>query len=387
MPSRVSLAGAMVVAGVMWIVAPVAPAAAQDASALAGQWTLDRAHSEFPTEVGFDASFMAASPVGGADAPSGGGGRGGRGGGGRRAPGPTFNRPDSQDDARRIQQLTAEAKTPSVNLTIAETGSSVSITDDHGRMRTFHPTTGREDIIQLDQVPVSATTTLVEGRLVVTYQVANGREMRVTYWRNTSPTQLVVDTAFVERGATDSIRRVYVPGSTPLAPPSAPATTAAGNGGAPSSPAAPSTSAAAGQSPDAQYKGLAKLGVVVEDLTAQAAGCGLTHDAIDAAVSKSLTGAGLSVVKNVSSDESTYLYVNVITTSTSTLCVSRYDAFLYTNTAAPLPYHAAPVLVQVLLMHKGGLTGGSPTTHADAVIKGLTADVDEFAAKIHDANK
>ena len=61
-------------------------------------------------------------------------------------------------------------------------------------------------------------------------------------------------------------------------------------------------------------------GVVVEDLSAQAAACGLTHDAIEAAVAKHLTDAGFTIRRN--SDEDTYVYVSVITTSVSTgLCV------------------------------------------------------------------
>ena len=143
--------------------------------------------------------------------------------------------------------------------------------------------------------------------------------------------------------------------------------------------------AAPGQRPDAQLKGLTSLGVVVEDLGAQAAACGLKQDAIEAAVSKRLSGAGLRI--RINSDEDTYVYVNVITASVSAgLCVSRYDAFLYTHTTARLSYQEAPVLVEVSLLHKGGITGGLPAVHAEAVLRGVLEYVDQFSTRIHDAN-
>ena len=118
------------------------------------------------------------------------------------------------------------------------------------------------------------------------------------------------------------------------------------------------------QQPDAELKGLTKLGVVVEDLSPQAAACGLSQGTLETAVSKRLSDAGFRVLRN--SDEDTYVYVNVITTSLSTgLCVSRYDAFLYTHTTARLSYQETPVLVQVSLLHKGGIAGGASAAHAE----------------------
>jgi hypothetical protein len=140
------------------------------------------------------------------------------------------------------------------------------------------------------------------------------------------------------------------------------------------------------QQPDAELKGLTKLGIVVEELSPQAAACGLSHGTLETAVSKRLSDAGFKVARN--SDEDTYIYVNVITTSLSTgLCVSRYDAFLYTHTTARLSYHDTPVLVQVSLLHKGGITGGVPAAHAEGVLRGLQEYVDQFSTRVHDANK
>jgi hypothetical protein len=103
-------------------------------------------------------------------------------------------------------------------------------------------------------------------------------------------------------------------------------------------------------------------------------------------VSKRLTDAGFTVLGR--SDEDTYLYVNIITTSVSTgLCVSRYDAFLYSHATARLSYQEKPVLVQVSLLHKGGIAGGASTAHAEGVLRGVQESVDQFSTRIRDANK
>ena len=140
------------------------------------------------------------------------------------------------------------------------------------------------------------------------------------------------------------------------------------------------------QQPDVELKGLTKLGIVVEDLSPQAAACGLSQGTLETAVSKRLSDAGFRVLRN--SDEDTYVYVNVITTSLSTgLCVSRYDAFLYTHTTAKLSYQVTPVLVQVSLLHKGGIAGGASAAHAEGVLRGVQEYIDQFASRIRDANK
>ena len=359
--------------------APVSlkPLQAQTSPGIAGHWTLSRELSQLPSDVGFDADF---APGGAADAAS----AGGRGRGRARGPASPFSRPESEDDAKRTRELTAEARAPSVNLTILDAAAAVTVTDDHGRTRTFRPT-GKEETVQLDDVPVGVVAARTAGHLVVTYRVADGRDLRYTYSRGSSSEQLVVEVAFIEQGTVgSSLRRVYLPGTAPLSPnsPSATSTRAA----APE-PADRAPSAAPAQSPDSELKGLTRLGVIVEGLGSPAAACGLSQSTIEAAVAKSLTDVGLTVLHNLSSDENTYLYVNIVTSSVSAgLCVSRYDAFLYTHTTARLSYHDAPVPVQVLLLHDGGMAGGSAASHPDAVLRGVKAYVDQIAAQIRDAN-
>jgi len=121
-------------------------------------------------------------------------------------------------------------------------------------------------------------------------------------------------------------------------------------------------------------------------LSAQATACGLTQETLEKAATKTLTDAGLKVLRN--SDEDTYIYVEVITTKLSSgLCVSRYDASLYTHTTTKLSYQETPVLVQVSLLHQGGIAGGSPAAHGQSVAQGLTQYIEQFAARIRAANK
>jgi hypothetical protein len=80
--------------------------------------------------------------------------------------------------------------------------------------------------------------------------------------------------------------------------------------------------------------------------------------------------------------------VNLNTSKVSTgLCVSRYDVTLYSHAAAPLSHTASPVLLQVELLHKGGIAGGAPAAHADGVVKSVLEYVDQFSARIRNAAK
>src|SRR5665648_906763 len=91
----------------------------------------------------------------------------------------------------------------------------------------------------------------------------------------------------------------------------------------------------------ASERRLATAASSVSCFSPQAAACGLKQDTLEAAVAKRLSDAGFRVQRN--SDEDTYVYVNVMTASLSTgLCVSRYDAFLYTHTTATLSYQETP---------------------------------------------
>jgi len=307
-----------------------------------------------------------------AGSPGGGRGRGGS------AASPFPARPESSEDARRVHLLTAELRDPPTRLIVVDTPAEVTITNELGRSRTVHPN-GKQESVEIQGVSFGVTSKRDGDQLTVVYRVDQVREVRYTYSATASPARLVVDVQVLERGTGDKARRVYEPGvarealtSTDTAPPPAS-----------SGPPAPESF---DQRPGAELKGLTHLGILVETLSAQAIACGLSQDAIEGALSKRLTSGGFAVRRN--SDEDTYVYVNIMTTGAPNgLCVSRYDAFLYTHATAKLSYREQPVLVQVSLMHRGGIGTSAPTAHGAAVARGLGDYIDLFVTQIHDANK
>ena len=378
--------------------------AAQSPMDLTGSWTLNRASSQFPEEIGFSAGAFE-NPAGARGGNSGGGRRGGGGGvsGGGRPPEELRARlilPETEEDARRRRFLTDEVRLPPERLTIAVMPESVTITPEPGAARTV--LAGRRDEGVAIGSMVATTTATWEGdRLVIAYTAEPGRVVRYVYAVNPSPRQLIVDVEFVGRGGGDRVRRVYDPASpnqstgTPspalilppgALPPGARPSASAPPASVPAAPLPSTAGAAIDQRPDAPLRGLARLGLVVEGLEADAAKCGLKGDGLETAVAKHLTDAGFRVVRNT--DDETYLYVNVnAVTASAGLCVTRYDVTLYSHAAAPLAHTSAPVELQVELLHKGGLAGGAPAQNGEAVTKNVLEYVDQIATRVKSANK
>jgi len=367
MPSlRAAVSAALAAIGVL--VGP--PLSAQSPTDIVGSWTLNRQLSQFPQELGFSASFLPIEPSGGTDRQ------------GRR----TGVQSETQEGATRVRFLTDEVRVPPDRLTIDVTPAMVTITPEPGAARTVQPGL-RDQQVKVGPITALTNTSWDTGRLTIAYNAGTSRLLRYTYSAGQSPGTLIVDVEFVEGNRSgDRVRRVYER----MAPDSAPSTTGASRGVAlpPATPPAspPAASSALDQRPDASLKGLTRLGIVVEGLGAEAAKCGLKQEALETAVTKRLTDAGLRIVRF--SDDDTYLYVNVNTVTASTaLCVSRYDVTVYSHAAAQLTHTASPVLLQVELLHKGGLAGGGPAVHADGVLKSVLEYVDQFATRIRDANK
>jgi hypothetical protein len=285
---------------------------------------------------------------------------------------------DSYDDAQRVQRVTAEARNPPARLTIIETPAAVIVTNELGQSRTFHPN-GREEAIAVDGLSIPATSTRDREKLVVVYRLGQEREVRHTYAYSPESSQLVVEVQFLQRGAGDRARRVYersVAAETPMTSGQPP----------PPPPSASRPVETFDQRPGAEFKGLKQLGIVVENLSEQAAACGLNAGRLEAALAKQLTDRGFTVRKN--SDEDTYLYVSIMTTSVPDgSCVSRYDVFVYSSATATLSYRDQPVLVQASLMHRGGIGSSAPAAHAAAVAGALGRYVDVFITQVQDANK
>ncbi len=342
---------------VLWLAFAALTAAQSGTSGFAGVWSLNRQLSQFPRELGFNADWFPTS-----DTPS------------RTAPLP---RRESYEEGQRARLLTDEVRNPPARLMIVDNISAVTITNDLGQSRTVHPN-AKEELIDIQGVAMPVTTARDGSRLIVTYHVETDRDVRFTYTPGAD--RLTVDAQFLEKGKGDTITRVYEPGVAVAR--AAPAPGAAGS--IPALPDVPHENF--DQTPGAEFKGLKSVGILVEDLGPEAIACGLKRDAIENTLAQRLSAGGLTVKKN--SDEDTYVYVNLVTTGMPNgTCVTRYDAFLYTHATAKLAYHEQPVLVQVSLMHRGGIGTSGMATHAASVTHGLENYVDLFLTQIHDANK
>jgi hypothetical protein len=342
---------------------------AQSPTDLVGVWTINRQLSQFPKEVGFSASFLPTEPAGGDRA------------GQRRGV-----QSETQEGASRVRFLTDEVRLPPDRLTIDVTPALVTITPDPGAPRTVQP--GRRDQeVKIGPITAITNASWEASRLTIAYDAGGGRVIRYAYSVGQSLTALIVDVEFIDgRGVGDRVRRVYdkAPAASTPSTSAVPRDVAQPPATFPAS--SPPASAALDQRPDASLKGLTRLGVVVEGIGADAAKCGLKQEALETAVTKRLMDAGFRIIRD--SDDDTYLYVNINTVTASTaLCVSRYDVTLYSHATAQLTHTTAPVLLQVELLHKGGLAGGGPGVHADGVLKSVLEYVDQFSTRVRDANK
>jgi len=377
------------------ILSLLAPAAVrgQESGNLTGRWVLNRDQSQVDKQVGFNPVWLGAGTRS-VERDSGGGEGGGRGRGGSRSGQGRFAVPrESEEDAKRVQQLSIQARTPSPHLTILDSRGTITITDADNQSLMLH-TDGSDDELQVNGVPITAVTIRDNGGVVVRYKVEQERELHYTYTREGAGPKLTVDIQFVEHGRVgDSVRRVYdligPEDPFPTTPELTPKTEPGAAGGVPAVPAVPGGAAPPepfNQQPDAELKGLTRLGVVIEGLGTQAASCGLTEAALQAAVAGKLKSAGFTVVTNT--DEDSYVYVNVVTGALSTgSCVSRFDVSIDTHTTARLSYQTTPVLVQVSLLHRGGISAGATAGHSATVVKSVSDYLDEFIARIKAANK
>jgi len=297
---------------------------------------------------------------------------------------------DSIDDGTRTQQLTMEARTPPAHLTIVQKPGSVSLADDQGHSRTFHPN-GQLDDLTIGTVPLPATARWDSGGLVITFDVASGRQIRYTLTPSGRPPRLLVDIRFIQNGREgDEVKLTY---ETPDehdreilsgAAPSAPAAAAPGATAAPDAPLPAAPSRGAMLPPGSELRGLATIAVEVGDLGAQAVSCGLDQGKIKTSVTQILSDAGY---KSPIGREDAYVLVSIATSKLPDgACVSRYDASLVSHADATFPYLKGTVpAVEVQLLHEGGMAGGSPSAHASAVMDALTKSVSHFVSQIRAA--
>jgi hypothetical protein len=368
-------------------------------------WVLNPALTQRPQEIGFSNDWAQAGGEQGSRSggSGGGGGRGRRGGsgsgGGGATPSPLFSR-ESADDSTRKTQLSGEARTPPEHITIVQKDNAVSIADDQGHSRTFHPD-GRVEELAIGTVALPTRSQWDSGSFIVLFDVESGRQLRYTFTPTENPKRLLVNIRFLERGHDgDEVKLTYEPpdehertvlsgttASPGLPPPDAPAAP----GAPPSAPAtAPGASAPAARPPvlppGSELRGLTVIGTQVEDLSTQAVACGLDQNKIKTSIAGILSAAGFK--SQPYGNEESYVLVSVVTSRLSDgTCVSRYDASLMAQADATFPYVKGLVMVEVPLMHEGGMAGGSPAVHSKAIMDALAKSVNSFVSQVKAANK
>jgi hypothetical protein len=356
-------------AAVAWAATRSAQSCRATAS-LTGEWTLDRQASDFPREIGFGGDFAPLPRPG--DPP-----------GTRRSPIPRALRPEgeSYDVAQRREFFNNDVRTPPERLIIIDTPDAVTITDENGRSRTLHPN-GIAETVQLGSLPVLTMTRRDGDRLVVLHAVADLRQVRYTYSRAENPTRVIVEARLIEAGAeSNPVRRVYrAPRRDPEPSRSRARSDAPASGRGPAAP--PSVMPRAGS----EFRGLDRLGIVVEPLSQPAIGCGISTSDLEAAVSKPFTDVGLRVSRNA--DEDTYIHVTVMTSVfPNGTCVTRWDWSIYSTADAQLSHQDSTMLAQVVLAHKGGLSGSLPATHGADLLLSMEGGLAQMAGIIRDANR
>ena len=260
-----------------------APLARSAAPTVVGAWVLNPALTQRPQEIGFSAEWARSQESAGDSGARSGGGRSRRGASGGSGVGvPAISR-ESADDSTRLQQLTAEARTPPSRLTIIREDAAISIADDQGHARTFRPD-GHLQELTIGTVALPTTARWDGASLVVIYDVETGRQLRYTYTPSADPARLQVDIRFIERGREgDEVRLTYEPpgaherdilsgtGASPAAPPPSSSASSAASDAAPSSARPPLLP------PGSELRGLTTIGTVVDDLSAQVRHAGSTR--------------------------------------------------------------------------------------------------------------
>ena len=390
MPLRLVLASPLFVALAAISASHAAQIAQPAAPTIAGAWVLNPALTQRPEEIGFTAPWARGQGSGGEGGGRSGGGsrRGGSGSGG--VMGVPASSRVSADDSTRVQQLTGDARMPPSRLTIIQNDTTVAIADDQGHARTFRPD-GHLQELTIGTVPLPTTARWDGASLVVVYEVETGRQLRYTYTPSANPAQLHVNIRFLERGREgDEVRLTYEPlgaleraimSGAPVAP-VAPSPSASRSPGVPD--AAPPSARPAVLPPGSELRGLTTIGTVVEDLSAQATACGLDQEKIKTSIARILAAAGFKTERF--GDEDTYVLLSVVTSRLPDgTCVSRYDASLVTQADVTLPYLKGLVSMPLPLLHEGGMSGGSPASHASAVMDALVKSANHFVSQIRSA--
>ena len=170
----------------------------QGAVDLSGKWTLDTVLSDSPEQIA--AAIRLDVGQGGGEnlfGESGGGGAA-RGTGGRRGGGPRStsgrNPQPNAEEQKRIDELTESLRYPPTALSIAQTPSAITVTDEQQRARTLTPT-GKREKQTVGSASIDVTTRWEGPQLVSDEDLGGGRLVRYTYSIVPTTKQLLVRVA------------------------------------------------------------------------------------------------------------------------------------------------------------------------------------------------
>ena len=169
---------------------------------VAGTWTLDRAHSEFPTDIGFD------MPVAGVDSPQSTTASRGRGGRGASSSDSGIGVAHETEQTLKITaDVTDEAAHPWSTLAIAVSEVDVTIGDGAAVTRHFRP--GKSDEQRLADGGITTHAKWDRSALVVDYEVEKDRLVRYTYACAAPGGSLTVGVSFRDHNRGDIVPRSY----------------------------------------------------------------------------------------------------------------------------------------------------------------------------------
>ena len=170
----------------------------QGAVDLSGKWTLDTVLSDSPEQTaaairidlgqGGGENPFAESDSGAADHRN-----GGRRGGESRPSGAQHHQLNA-DEQKRIDELTESLRYPPTTLTIAQTMTAITLTDEQQRVRMLTPT-GKREKQAIGSVSVDVTTRWEGPQLVWEQDLGGGRLVRYTYLIVPTTKQLLVRVA------------------------------------------------------------------------------------------------------------------------------------------------------------------------------------------------
>jgi hypothetical protein len=141
----------------------------------------------------------------------------------------------------------------------------------------------------------------------------------------------------------------------------------------------------------APLKGISAVTITVQELSDDAARCGITADAIRSAASRPFADAGLRVLDSL--DRGPRVSVQVSVLAPPGLCIANINADLQEEIAGALAHKQTPGGMKVIdapltvqLLRDGTFAAGLAADFAQRIQASVRSLADTFAAKIKQAN-